>query len=227
MPTAPVATAPADATVIALTATPAETPESGTVVTGTAPHPNWVEVWDEKYGYGVALPCWWVINPTPKEGTHGVMVVTSYDDAFAQKNTVRGVWVNDEFPPGAVKIDFAAWEGLAPDTLTADAIRQQLASDEQSVKNVEERAMNGQPVWVADVRDTRQPDQPFFMYVYRLTPDTMLLVNVYPNRAIETTDVQGILNSLAPSKQDKINVPSFAPGQPIIDVPAGCRKLGE
>jgi hypothetical protein len=220
------------------TVTVAET-ASG-VITGTAatdagasvsetgvPHPNWVEVWDKKYGYGIALPCWWTVYPTPPQGMHGTMTVQSYDEAYAQKHTVRGEWPNGEPPSGVVKIDFIGWEGIDPQMSTADAVRQQLTNDEQTVKTVEERTAGPNKVVVADVRSKRDPNQPHYLYIYRLAPDKLLVASAFPSRAVESAVVQGILASVALTPQEKINTPTFAPGEALPEVNAGCRATGE
>ncbi|MCL5996436.1 MAG: hypothetical protein M1546_10350 [Chloroflexi bacterium] len=208
------------------------TPQATTSVTAVAvaqatAHPNWIEVWDKKYGYGVALPCWWTVTPTPLEGMHGAMTVRNYDDVFVEKNTVRGEWPGGEPPSGVVKIDFAGWEGLNAKESTASAVRRELTNDEQTVQSVEERTAGAHPVIVADVRSNREPDTPFLVYVYRLAPDLMLLASVLPNSAVDSSDVQAILASLALTISEKINVPSVAPSAPLTDVLSGCRAVGE
>ena len=78
-----------------------------TFMPGTA---GWVEYRDPRYGYGLALPCYWTVTPTPMEGTFATMSARSYSDEFFAAHSDRGVWTGDAWPAGAYKLDAVIFE---------------------------------------------------------------------------------------------------------------------
>ena len=52
---------------------------------------SWTEYRDERYGYGLAVPCHWVQLPPPLEGNFATLTVLSYDEQFRAQNSERRV----------------------------------------------------------------------------------------------------------------------------------------
>jgi hypothetical protein len=65
-------------------------------------------------------------------------------------------------------------------------------------------------------------DPPVTLYLYRLAPDKLLMVNPLFQDRLEANDVQGILNSLSLNPDQDILVPAFAPHAPLIA--AACAR---
>jgi TolB protein len=221
-----------DATQVVVLETPTQmvTPETPTQVftpeapTATAPAPTstptpeepksslWVEYRDARNGYGLALPCFWNIYPPPEGRGPGSPSILSYDEAFFFAHSIKGQWINNEWPQGAIKIEIHVWEGIDPATPLSDAARQVLSED--TIQSVEEVIVGSQAAVLVSFGD-REPPIPDKVHVFRLSPDSLLLFSVSPRQALESPDVQGILESLARSPEEEIVIPSFPPSGPV------------
>jgi hypothetical protein len=99
-------------------------PTETTIPPTEAPAENfsylWVEYRDPAYGYGVALPAHWVVNPTLPGG--GAMTAHSYDEAYFMAHSTKGWWTDGVIPEGVIKMDFAGLHDEYPDMDLASAI---------------------------------------------------------------------------------------------------------
>jgi hypothetical protein len=162
----------------------------------------------------VALPCFWQIIPPPEQAVGGAPVVASYDELYAMAHSVRGHWVDGEWPPRAVKLDLIVFQDVDPALSLEDAVRSRMTGDQiQAVEEVLLGEHHTLSVVLAD-----QPGEPSgsnVVHVVRLSPDSLLLFSVLPRRALETPTVQGILASLARSRDEAVTIPSFQPEGPV------------
>lgn len=183
---------------------------------------QWVEYWDRRYGYGLAIPCHWTIYSTPLEGQAATLSMTSYDEAFIRAQTDKGVWKNNQPVEGALKIDLTVFERIAPDASLEDVVRQELTNEFATVESVQEKALGLRQVVLAilvrrvDASDKNQ------VIAFRISPDKVLIMSVLPASAWESSDVQGVLHSFAFSHQEKIVMPSTAPATVLAPVPNWC-----
>ena len=60
---------------------------AATQPTNQAGGTSWIEYRDARYGYGVAIPCHWIVVPTPLEGEFATLTLRSYDEAFRAANS--------------------------------------------------------------------------------------------------------------------------------------------
>lgn len=186
------------------------------------PHPSWTTLSDPVYGYSIVVPCWWWVTPTPAGGVSGVMTLHSYDEAYFQANSTKGWWAAGDFPPGAFKVDIGGWPVDDPTASTYDAALAAFTSDEQEVTSAEETTIGRNPAIDLQTRSTANPDNLGRLIVFRLRPETLLFVSGAPLSAFDSPDVQGVLESLALTPGETAAIPTFAPSQPLIEVPAGC-----
>jgi hypothetical protein len=107
-----------------VTATPAIT---GTQTVQASEPSLWIAYRDQKHGYGLALPCFWHITPIGNDAKRGLSTATSYDELFAMAHSVRGHWVDGEWPPGAIKIDISVFEGIEPSLSLQDAAQRKFS----------------------------------------------------------------------------------------------------
>jgi hypothetical protein len=181
-----------------------------------------MEVRDAVYDYGIAVPCWWWIIPTPPGGYAGAMTLSSYDEAYFQANSIKGWWTAGDFPPGAYKMDIGGWPIEDPSLSTLDAARAAFTSDEQEITSATEITIGRNPAVDLEARSTNNPDSLGRMIVFRLKPDTLLFASAAPLSAFDSPDVRGILESLTLTPDQPIVIPTYPPSSPLIDVPAGC-----
>ena len=57
---------------------------------------------------------------------------------------------------------------------------------------------------------------PSILYLYRLAPDKLLMVNPIFQDRLNAKGIQGILTSLSLSPEQSIIAPAFAPHEPVI-----------
>ncbi|MCP4357358.1 MAG: hypothetical protein GY796_04985, partial [Chloroflexi bacterium] len=132
----------------------------------------WVEYWDAKYGYGIALPAHWTVSPTPNDGFGGAMITRSYDDDFFKANAIKGNWINGEPPEGAIKLDFVIFEGIVPEQSLNVAISEILGSDAEVsvVLSIEDTAFGGHSAALITTAPPHNPEDTFTSAAFRLSP---------------------------------------------------------
>lgn len=127
------------------TSVPTESPttasteaEAQPTATEAPPHPSWVELRDAAFGHGISLPSWWTVIPTPGQGVIATMTIQSYDEAFFNANSARGVWVGGHYPEGAFKMDWIGVTQMDPALTTQAALEPLLQNDTQEIVSAEE-----------------------------------------------------------------------------------------
>jgi hypothetical protein len=177
--------------------------------------PLWVEYRDPRYGYGLALPCFWNIYPTQADAVSGTPSIRSYDMYFFLAHSVRSQWINGEWPRGTVKFDLYVSEDVDSNLSLIDAARQELAKQDFPVQSIEEVTVGSHTAALA-VRDGEEdPSLPNKTYVFRLSPSSLLFFYVSPRQVLDSPEIQAILASLAASKAEKITLPVIPPADPV------------
>ena len=184
---------------------------------------QWREVRDPGTGFGVALPCWWVTYMPTGEPVAYAITVASYDEAYFMANSVKGQWLGSQPPPGAYKIDFVVDRRIDPGLSDEQAVRQALTSEEDQVDLVQSRTVGKHNALLAVQSNVNNPSSSGTLYAFRLSPESLLMVN--PIQASDFTDplVQAILNSLAFSADETVELPTIDPGPALIAKPATCQ----
>lgn len=178
----------------------------------------WKEVRDPRFGFGVALPCWWQVNPIPSGGIGGVMTVKNYDEAYFNTHSIKGFW---EWPNGTLKIDFYITEGVDPTKSDADAY---MALVDPTITGLTSSSLQQTGIHSATVLvlsnlvNRNDPDGKIFLY--RLAPDKLLGVAPTPQSIIDTPDFQAILSSIVLSSDEQIALPTITPAPALIN--ASC-----
>jgi hypothetical protein len=187
----------------------------------------WIKLRDARYGYGIAIPCYWSVIPTPSQGNYAAMTIRSYDDAYFMAHSEKGGWVGGKRPEGAVSMDMVVIEGIQPTLALTEAVRQIAASDINVIQSIEPITLGTNTGVLADVQGTQgpraDPPGPNNLVYFRLAPDKVLMVAALPTAALASADVQGILSSLVLSKQQDMALPDFAPAPPLGEAPPACR----
>jgi len=167
----------------------------------------WVVYRSPEYGYGMALPCYWVID-----AAHGLST-RSYDEMFAMSNTVRSAWKDGSPPDGAFNPDIGVFEygdsGIAPGTPMEEAVPL-LIGDE--IASTERIRVGSNEALVAYLNGEGAPD--YFanqLYFFQLSPERVLMFAPKWTNALESPDVQAILVSLALTAEDEVVIPSNDP----------------
>ncbi len=194
--------------------------DAGAAPTGVS---CWIAYRDERYGYGLALPCHWLRFPPPLEGNFATLTVRSYDDAFRSQNSVKGEWKDGRWPDGAMKLDVTVVEGLPADQSLSEFLSELLLGNElTTVEAVEETTIGSYPAISAVTDRSDNLSDRHTTLAVRLAPDKALLMSVLPETAWASGDIQGIVNSIALSATEEVVVPSWPPAPPFIDVPQEC-----
>ena len=212
MPTRPVATSTTFLTPL-VTASPVLT---------SATTSKWVEYWDRRHGYGLVIPCHWTVYPTPLEGKTATLVLMSYDENFARANTEKGAWKGNQWPEGALKIDMTVYDGITPDDSLADVVRQNLDGEFSAIESAQEKTLGSRMVVSAVLARRNDPSDKSQVIAFRISSDKVLIMSVLPPSAWESSDVKGILNSMAFSRQEKIVMPLTSPATLLAPVPNWC-----
>ena len=183
----------------------------------------WVGYRDERYGIGLAFPCWWAFNPMPTEGYGGAMTLRSFDEEYFRAHSTKGNWNGDIPPEGVFALDVGVFEGFDPalsivdswNTVTDPTMSLIIAAEEQVIGQ-----NTATVIQLQNVNNSSEP--PFTMYLYRLAPDKILFVSPLFQDRLAANDIQGVLTSLSLSPNVPIQVPTVAPHEPLI--PAACTE---
>ena len=203
-------------------AIPTTSPIPPTPTSTAAANSAWIEVQEEGYGYSLAVPCWWVVYKPGLDGYNRALTLHSYDEAFFNAHSTKGQWTGGEAPDGAIKIDVAGLENIDPSLSTAEAAKQSLTGEQQVVESTEEMTLGQNQVVLAHIFSRNDLTTDFPTYVFRLAPEKLLVVNVYPPKATTSADAQAILASLALSPAELARIPAQPPSPAIIPTPESC-----
>jgi hypothetical protein len=192
-----------------------ETVQSVEVTQPSSTAKSWKAVRDDRFGFGLALPCWWLVTPISPGGIGGVMTVKNYDEAYFNSNSSKGFW---DWPNGALKLDVVVIEGQDPSKSDADAYMANEDPTQTGLVSAESQQTGGHTATVltlANLINTTEPNSKIF--IYRLAPDKLLLINPVPQNIVDTPDFQAILSSIVLSPDEQINLPAITPAPALID----------
>ena len=180
----------------------------------------WKTVRDARYGFGLAVPCWWLVSPIPAEGFGGVMTIKNYDEAYFNANSNKGFW---EWPNGALKLDVIVMEGVDPAKSDADAYMQFVDPTMTGLVSAEPIQINSHTATVAtfsNLVNTNDPDTK--MFIFRAAPDQLLIVSPIPQSIIDTPDFQAVLESITLTSDEQVTLPTITPAPALIN--ASCAQ---
>lgn len=191
------------------------TTESNSQASPTA----WKEIRDPRYGFGLAVPCWWIVSPIPPEGTGGVQGLANYDEAYFMANSQKGYW---DWPNGSLKIDVVVFENINPALPDAEAYKEMANSDTEEIASVTTQQTGAHTATILTIQNmVNQNDPPIRVFIYRLTPETLIMINPIPQSIIDSPDFQTIISSIVLTPNEHILLPSSPPtSAPLID--ASC-----
>ena len=180
----------------------------------------WLEYRDPAYGYGIALPAYWKVNPTPTEGYDGAMTTHNYDEAYFMAHSTKGWWTDGIIPEGVTKMDFAGITDEHPELDLASAIQEMYnQSDTTIVLTTEAVIYNQHDAVLVTTASPNNLNETYTSVAFRLPNDKILLVTAYWGDAFSSPDVQIILNSIA-FPGEPVILPKTAPQPPLSAIPA-------
>lgn len=182
----------------------------------------WVEYWDPKYDYGIALPSHWIVRPTATDSVGGgSMSARNYTDDYRTAYSIKGNWIDGEPPAGVVALEFVAFEGVLPEQSVEVAINNYLGGEQSVILSVDEITIGRHIAYMVTEANINDSSETWHTFVFRIKPEVMLLVVAYPQDRIDLTDVQAILGSISFSKSEPIIKPVIAPIPPLVigDIP--------
>lgn len=181
---------------------------------------SWKVVRDARYGFGLAVPCWWLVSPIPAEGFGNMMTIMNFDEAYRSANSTKGFW---EWPNGALKLDVIVLEDVDPAKSDADAYMEFVDPTTNGLVSAEPQQIGAHTLTVltlSNLVNTNDPNTK--MFVYRLAPDKLLMVVALPQNITDTPDFQAILASIVLTPDEQISLPTITPAPALID--AACSQ---
>ena len=179
------------------------------------PSKAWKDYRDPRYGYGLALPCFWQVNPTPTDGYSGAMTAHSWSDDFFNANSVRGNWINDIWPAGAISLQVWGEEQVDPVLSTPEAITNYYSTSEtDKIVSLEDSLFGDNNASVVTLASILHPEETSKVIAFRLAPEKILFFAFNPQTSLDLKDAQAILSSLVFSSEVAIVIPAFDPSTP-------------
>lgn len=175
----------------------------------------WKAVRDPRYGFGLAVPCWWLVSPIPQEGFGGVMTIKNYDEGFFNAHSTKGNW---DWPFGSLKLDVIVMEGADPAKTDAEAYMQFVDPTMTGLVAAEPMQIGAHNATVLMLSNMVNTDDPNVnLFIFRLAPDKLLMVAPIPQNIVNTPDFQAILASIVLKPEEQIALPLIAPTPALID----------
>ncbi len=183
----------------------------------------WVTVQDPQYGVRFAVPCFWEVNFPPdyhmETGSGISYAVRNYTDEYAL-SFPRGEGV---FENGGIKIDMSYMHGpfwgAAPGTSMLDFVVGLYVNDtETRLVSTQEATINGQPALLVTTESIFGLGQ---FYLFTVSDEVYLLFATRVE-AMQDTEVQAILNSIAILPETAVQVPGIPPASPPGGIEAPC-----
>jgi hypothetical protein len=178
----------------------------------------WKAIRDQRFGFGLAVPCWWLVSPIPDEGFGGAMIIKNYDDAYFNANSNKGFW---DWPNGTLKLDVVVMEGVDPAKSDVDAYMEITDPTITGIVSAEQQqfgAHTATVLTVANLVNTNDPDMRLFFY--RPSPNILIMIVPVPQTIIDTPDFQALLSSIVLTPDEQITLPTITPAPALID--ASC-----
>jgi len=173
----------------------------------------WRAVRDMRYGFGLAIPCWWLTNPIESDGA--LYTVKNDDAAYSNAHSQKGIW---EWPNGTLKLDLIVFEGADPTKSDADAYIQMADPSMTGLVSADVRQFGSHSGTTATISNLDNPNSPdVTVFLFRLAPDKLLMVNPIPQTIIDTPDFQALLSSVALNIDEDITLPIITPTPALID----------
>ena len=179
----------------------------------------WVEYRDPAYGYGVALPAHWVVNPTPSDSYAGAMTTASFDEAYFMAHSIKGWWTENTIPEGVIKMDFAGMPDEYSDLDLASSLTEMYRdqSDVTVVLSTEPVVYNEHEAVLMTTASPNNLEETYKSVVFRLANDNIMMVTAFWGDVFSSPDVQAILNSFA-FEGEPVTLPSIAPRPPLTEL---------
>lgn len=187
------------------------------------PSPTWLwsEIRDERFGFGLAIPCWWQYTKMPAEGILSTMTIRNYDDDFYATYSENGVWKGGRAPQGVISMDITVASDIDPALSLVDAYLTLIDTETYSVVSTQDRNISDNIYTVVALKNQNNPnEQTSVIYLKGLTPDSILIFKSYPTEAIFSTDAQVILGTFASAQEQEVVLPEVMPAPALIS--AAC-----
>ena len=179
---------------------------------------SWKPIRDMRYGFGLAVPCWWLFTPIPADAIGGgAMTIKNYDDAYFTANSSKGFW---DWPNGALKLDVIVMEGVDPANSDIDGYLQFSDPTMERLVTVESMQLGSLTATVGTFANMNNPnDADVKLFFFRLAPDKLLMINPVPQSIIDTPDFQALLASIVLTPAEQITLPFITPAPALINNP--------
>lgn len=179
----------------------------------------WKEVRHERFGFGVAVPCWWEVTEMPVEGILSTMTIRNYNNPFLATYSENGVWKGGKPPQGAMSMDITVATGIDPALSMLDAYLTLVDTSTYSVLDTQEKNISDRVYTVVVLKNQVNPSEPSIVaYLKGSSPDSILIFSTSPTEAIFSTDAQLIFGSFANAQDEAIILPEVLPAPAIINM---------
>lgn len=180
----------------------------------------WIEQRNERFGFGIATPCWWEVTPMPAEGVISSMTVRNFDEAFFLANSDKGAWLGGIPPKDVVSIDITVATDIDLTQTLAKSFLQLVDTNTYSINNAIDRTIGNNTFTIVVLENVNNPSEPnSVIYLTSLEPNALVIFSATPPQAIQSNDVQAILSSFAASADELVKFPQVAPEEPLINKP--------
>ena len=179
----------------------------------------WKEIRDEETGYGLAVPCWWQVKaiPVETEGNISSIAIRNYDDNFFNTYSENGDWIGGTPPEGVVVMSVTVAKTTS-ELNTEESYMQYTQPGTVEVIASQEKKVGELTYTLVTVKSSTDTTLPALtVFINRLSPETVLIINAYPPQAIVSSDFQMILSSLT-LEGETVSIPSNPPEQALVNI---------
>ncbi|MBL7942525.1 MAG: hypothetical protein JNM00_07150, partial [Flavobacteriales bacterium] len=143
----------------------------------------WSELRETRFGFGLAIPCWWIVEGMPPEGDVSTMSIQNFDDIFFNEYSENGEWIGGVPPQGVMYMEITA--AITDATLTDEqAYLKYVDPATTELAASQPRKFGANTFTVLTLRNKQIQNAGLSVYVTRLDPQTILSFVSYPPSTI-------------------------------------------
>jgi len=178
----------------------------------------WMELREEQFGLGIAIPCWWKVEPMKEKGDASSMLLRNFDDAFFAEHSTGGDWVGGIAPNETIAMNITVSTELDAGLAITEAFSTIMDSSRFVISNTQDKKLGHTNYTIITLGNNTGDNRPgSIVFATMPEPGTLVIFNTTPVAAILSNDAQAILISFAGSPDEAILIPEIAPAPPLID----------
>jgi hypothetical protein len=176
-------------------------------------HAYWKEFRESGDGWGIAVPINWITQSQyNREDDFTNLQILDYDLSFFESISGKEAWQSWGYDKSA-KLEIIKESGFGKYDSLELGIRDWVTNSEYYELIEIEQIVINQETSVRYIEKWKADGQLYLHYAFQINLNEILIWSCYPNSSWERVDIQGILSSIALSRDANVVFPDVEPGK--------------